>query len=262
MAEIAERYDSRASRMGDQPGIDLLYVVTGTEDEAEVRALATNRSPMFYEDLERVQLLTDPQGGGVWYVTVRYALIEHPGDYDFDTSGGSHRLTTSLDTVARVARPGYVAPDYQGAINVQDGRVEGADATVPMFVWSDTRSIHPLNMTPEYRNTLFHLTGRVNDKPLAGAGFAKGEVLFLGASGQRRGRERWSVTFKFAASPNVVGVPIGNSGLLVTKEGWQHLWVRFEDDVFSDRLIKVPVAYYVEQIYQYGDFDELGIEVV
>lgn len=257
MAKIAERYDSRASRMGDQPSIDLRYVVTETENEAEVRALTVMKSPPFYEDLERVSVSCDPQGGGIWYTTVRYALIEDESEYEFDTSGGSQRMSCSLATVERKAVPGHVAPDYSGAINVRDGRVEGADATVPQFLWSTTRSIHPMNMTQAYKMELFQLTGKVCDKPFAG--FAKGEVLFLGASGQRRGKERWSVAYKFASSPNVVNVPIGNSGLMVSKEGWQHLWVRFEDDVNSDRLVKVPVGFYVEQIYEYGDFTRLGI---
>lgn len=33
--------------------------------------------------------------------------------------------------------------------------------------------------------------------------FAAGEVLFLGASGSKRGEEEWEITYRFAASPNV-----------------------------------------------------------
>jgi hypothetical protein len=54
-------------------------------------------------------------------------------------------------------------------------------------------------------------------------------------------------------------MPVGTGGLVVSKEGWQHLWVRFEDDIHSNRLVKVPVAYYVEQVYHYGNLSSLGI---
>ena len=84
--------------------------------------------------------------------------------------------------------------------------------------------------------------------------------MFLGASGAKRGFEDWEITFRFAASPNVAGLSLGNiSG--INKEGWQYLWVRFADDEdgSSSTLIKKPVAAYVERVYEYGDFSGLGI---
>ena len=46
-----------------------------------------------------------------------------------------------------------------------------------------------------------------------------------------------------------------------SKEGWQYLWVRYrdKDDQAAKELIKDPIAAYVEQVYQYGDFSGLGI---
>ena len=45
------------------------------------------------------------------------------------------------------------------------------------------------------------------------------------------------------------------------KEGWHYLWVRYEDekDEAAKVLTRRPVAAYVEQVYQYGDFGLLGI---
>jgi len=88
-------------------------------------------------------------------------------------------------------------------------------------------------------------------------------VLFLGASGSRRGlssSDDWEVTFRFAASPNRWDVTVGAiTG--IRKRGWEYLWVRYEDDEDEDteQLIKRPVAVYVEQVYEYGDFRRLGI---
>jgi len=256
-ATIAERFDSRPSTSGDSPGIDLLYVVRNTENEAEVRSLVAATTPASYEDLDLTSISTEPQGGGVWYATARYSLVDNAGDYEFDTSGGTQRLATSLATLQRVALPGYSAPDYQGAINVAEDRVEGVDITVPVFNFSESKSIAAANVTTPFKYNLFQLTGRVNNGTFKG--FAKGEVLFLGATGTKRGRERWAITYKFAASPNVINQPLGSGGLSVTKEGWEHLWVRFEEEIHSHRLIKIPVAYYIERVYPYGNLADLGI---
>ena len=260
-AWIAERYDSRPSSEGDDNRADLIYVVRGTDDESEVRSLVKANAPENYFDLSLVQIDTEPQGGELWYATARYQLIEFPSDYEFDTSGGTQRISTSLATLQRLSVPGYVAPNYQGAIGVTEDRVEGVDITVPVFNFSETKYLDALTVTPAFKYNLFILTGKVNGAPFKG--YAKGELLFLGATGSKRGRERWAITYKFAASPNVVNQPIGDGGLLVSKEGWQYLWVRFVDDEdpTAKTLIKRPVAAYVEQVYPYGDFSTLGIGV-
>ena len=115
-------------------------------------------------------------------------------------------------------------------------------------------------MTGGYKLALFNLTGKVNASGFKG--FAKGEVLFLGASGSKRGLDDWEITFRFAASPNVAGLSLGSIGG-IAKEGWQYLWVRFidDEDPTAKALIKRPVAAYVEQVYPYGNFANLGIGV-
>ncbi|MBC7077795.1 MAG: hypothetical protein H5T92_05745 [Synergistales bacterium] len=85
-------------------------------------------------------------------------------------------------------------------------------------------------------------------------------MLFLGASGSKRGEEDWEITFRFAASPNATGLTVGEiTG--IAKKGWEYLWVRYADDVDDDAkvLVKRPIAVYVEQVYQYGDFSQLEI---
>jgi len=104
----------------------------------------------------------------------------------------------------------------------------------------------------------FSLTGKVNDA--AFKGLAAGECLFLGASGSKRGEEDWEITFRFAASLNRTGISVGSiTG--IAKKGWEYLWVRYADveDAGSNTLVKQPVAAYVEQVYEYGNFAALGI---
>ncbi|MCX7670052.1 MAG: hypothetical protein N2439_08265, partial [Anaerolineae bacterium] len=52
MPTILERFDSREATAGvDSPSVDLYYVVTGTEDDAEVHALVEATVPAFYGGL-------------------------------------------------------------------------------------------------------------------------------------------------------------------------------------------------------------------
>ena len=100
------------------------------------------------------------------------------------------------------------------------------------------------------------LTGKVNGATFKG--FAVGEVLFLGASGSQRGNDDWEITFRFAASPNRWNLAVGYiSG--IRKRGWEYLWVRYADAEDEGVLVKRPVAAYVEQVYEYGDFRQLAI---
>jgi hypothetical protein len=91
-------------------------------------------------------------------------------------------------------------------------------------------------------------------------GFAAGEVLFLGASGSKRGEEDWEITFRFAASPNRANFQVGPI-TVASKKGWKYLWVRYADaeDATAKVLVKRSVAAYVEKVYPEGNFAGLGI---
>jgi len=217
---------------------------------------------VYYDGLVRQSLSIERIAEDVWEGTVRYGPRQPPqmGDssYQFETGGGTQHITHSIQTVGRYAPPGKTAPDFQGAIGVTHDNVEGVDITVPVYNFSETHYIAVELVTNSYKATLFYLTGKVNNAPFRG--FATGEVLFLGASGSQRGQEDWEITFKFAASPNVQNMTIGDiTG--INKKGWEYLWVRYADDVDANAnaLIKKPIAAYVEQVYQYADFSLLGI---
>ncbi len=87
-----------------------------------------------------------------------------------------------------------------------------------------------------------------------------GEVLFLGASGSKRGSDDWEITFRFAASPNKTGLTVGDI-VNINKKGWEYMWVRYADaeDAVAKAIVKKPVAVYVEKVYEDGDFSGLGI---
>ena len=97
------------------------------------------------------------------------------------------------------ARPGTIAGNFMGAIGVSGDGVDGADITVPVYNFSEVHYKSRSFVDDSYKSTLFELTGTVNSRKFRM--FATGEVLFLGASGTKRGGDDWELTYRFAASP-------------------------------------------------------------
>lgn len=277
MPIIVEKNESRGATVGpDSPSVDLHYAVMGTEDDAAVRAVVEATIPAMYAGLVFQNYRIDHKGGGIWDVSVRYGRDDTQADeadpssqpaqpndplgpsYTFETSGGTQHITQSIQTVAKHAKPGMIPPDFKGAIGVNNDSVEGTDITVPVFRFSETYSIPAALVTHEYKLTIFELTGKVNDA--AFKGFEAGEVLFLGASGSRRGAEKWEITFSFAASRNAVGLQVG-AIQNINKEGWEYLWVRYGDVEDQKVLVKQPESVYIERVYESGNFADLGIGV-
>ena len=259
---VHEKWESRETTMGESPSVDLIYIVRGTDSDLAAKTALAAASPVLYHGLVRQSMHLERIAENIWEGSVRYGKFEPPetGDssYQFDTGGGTQHITQSLQTVARYAPPGKTAPDFQGAIGVTHDNVEGVDITVPVYNFSELHYIASSLVTGAYKATLFYLTGRVNNAPFRG--FAAGEVLFLGASGSKRGQEDWEISFKFAASPNMTGLTIGDiTG--IAKKGWEYLWVRYADaeDAAAKALVKRPAAVYVEKVYLDGDFSLLGI---
>lgn len=246
---------------------EVLYLVRGTQDPTEARTelLAQTDSALaglVREDAE----VEEVDGRDAWLALVRYKRPDTSSpppeaggsSFAFDTGGGTQHVTQSLQTIASYAPPGATAPSFQGAIGATRDSVEGVDITVPVYTFSETHAIDPAAVTDAYKGTLFALTGRTNNALFRG--FAAGECLFLGAAGSQRGDEAWEVTYRFAASPNKTGLAVGSiTG--IAKKGWEYLWVLYEDaeDLAAQRLVKKPLAAYVERVYESGDFSLLGI---
>jgi hypothetical protein len=271
-ATVAEKF---ASRAGDNSSIDLLYVVSGTDDDVAARSALASGAPATYSGLVRddESVHVEPVGSGVWDGKVRYIKPSYQapatGDasFSFDTTGGSQHITQSKQTIQKYAPSGQTAPDFGGAIGVTHDSVEGVDITVPVFSFSVTRYVSTANMNQAFIETLYALTGKTNSASwtvnIDGVTmtFAAGEALFLGAGGSKRKSEQdWELGFRFAASPNATGLTIGGiTG--ISKKGWEYLWVRYADseDTSAKAIVKKPVAVYVEKVYDEGDFTGLGL---
>lgn len=256
MATISEHYTSRQFTLARQSERELEYDVRGTDDETAVQTLLLATAPSTYLGLELESISAEPLGNGNWKARARYVRI-NDDEYTFDTGGATQHITQSIQTQNAYAASG-TPPDFQGAIGVTDDRVEGCDIPAPKYEFSETHSFADATVTSSYKLTLAGLTGKVNNATFRG--FAAGECLFLGASGSKRGDEKWTITFRFACSPNMTGLSIGSiTG--IDKLGWDYLWVRYASfaDGTAKALVQRPVAVYVEQVLYPGDFTGLLI---
>ena len=274
-ARVEEAYSERdqtVNAKGEVTEIEIPYLVFGAEDEdaalsaARSKAASHSISGMVLDSLEVTERINDD----TWKVKAVYEAEdgETPDNPDtddetssfaFDTGGGTMHRNQSLKTVAKVPND---APDFNGAIEVDnEGNVNGVDVTMPVLNFTETHTMAGSRVTTSYKKSVAALTGTVNRSSFRG--FAAGEVLFLGASGQKRSKKAsapWEITFRFAVSPNQSSLSVGKLKVS-NKKGWDYLWVRYADKVSDNRknVIKEPVAAYVEQVYPEGDFGNLGL---
>ena len=253
------------------------YLVQGTDSEADALAAVLAAAPASYvftvdgvtvtlpRQAPELEPLHVTSGDGMWQARVDYRPEnrstppqEDESSFSFDTTGGTQKVTQSLQTIGSYPAG---APDFKGAIGFDGEKVEGCDITVPVYKFSETHFKGAAFVNGPYKAAVMALTGQVNSAGFRG--FAAGEVLFLGASGARRGRsssDLWELSFHFAVSKNRASFDVG--GITVAaKAGWEYLWVLYEDavDPGAKARIRRPRAVYVEKVYETGDFAGLGI---
>lgn len=264
---VEELFQSRNQVASDKPSAEVFYLVRGVSDEPAVISSVAGATPTTYAGMPRKSIeCSERVNADTWKAVVRYEGVEATeGEeepepvFSFDTGGGTQHITQSIETRAKY---GPEASDLLGgAIGFDGEQITGVDIAVPVYNFSETHFLSPSTVTAVFRMALFRTTGCVNSGGFRG--FAAGEVLFLGASGSRRGTgpdDDWEITYKFAASPNREGISVGGIGG-ISKQGWDYMWVQYAPDVDDGKkiLIKKPVAVYVEKVYPAASFADLGI---
>lgn len=264
---VAERNESPRVTSGDNPGVEHLYWIRGTDDRDTARTALLTEAPSTSDGYPLLSNTLEYLGGELWDATVAYGprdgTTQETGSstYTFETGGGTQHITQSLETLSSVGIPDYTPPETQQAIGVNGDSIEGVDIIAPVFNFSETHYIADASVTTAYKLALYALTGKVNSASFRG--FAAREVLFRGASGSKRvapgGATDWEITFHFSAAPSNASLAI-SPDLTVDKEGgWDYVWVMYKDTASPMGVQKTPVAAYVERVYEEGDFSGLGI---
>ena len=268
-----QKYDLDLNGAIEQPAADLPYLVWGSEDEATIITALVSTFPAVYGGLPYQRYRLKHLGGGVWDATVSYGKAEQrgldpstgggggpggvTGGYNFEVGMTAVTLKQSLKTVSKYGRYGDPAPDFEGCINVTGDEVQGIEIDVPTYTWSEPLYLPNSAITDGYKGNLLTVAAApVNDGVFRG--LAAGEVRFLGVTGSKKGSDEWELTFRFAAQPNRTITTIPNMGP-VNKDGWDYLWIRYADAVDHNVLTRVPLAVYVEKIYERSDFTLLGL---
>jgi hypothetical protein len=251
------------------------YKVFGTADDTVVHAAVNQQISTVgygwqYPGVADAQLWAESYsiaflGDNAWQVTINYEKTgAEPSTPDplkrsrsFDTTGGTKHMTQA-DSERRY---GTNAPDQQKAIGVDANGVNGVDVITPALQWQETYDVPHAYVTSAWIRAVAGITGTTNSAVFRG--FEAGEVLFVGCSGShewddQKGSGPWSLSFKFVASKNVTNETIGSiTG--IEKKGHEYLWVRYEDTVGGNTLLKTPKAVYVNRVYKESNFAGLGI---
>lgn len=227
-------------------------------------------------------------GDQAWQVSINY---EHSGAdggdspskrvRSFDTGGGTQHVTNAIGNAAvsgdygeryykrPVVVPFAPLPDrpQYGAVGVSDNGVDGVDIVSPQLQWTEQYDVPSTYVTSTYIKGVAKITGTTNDA--AFRTFAIGEILFLGCTGSQTwdtdsGNGPWSLSYKFAASPNcgtgltLPAIQIGDIAG-VKKLGWEYMWIRYEAASENSSIVKKPAYVYVDKVYNSSDFSTLGI---
>jgi hypothetical protein len=236
-------------------------------------------------------------GDEAWQLTVQYSGAGADGDdqdplrrsRSFDTTGNTSHITQTplwnqftttviggviTRTPAGDAEKRYpvlgpdAAPVQYGAIGVTGDSVQGVDIVVPALQWTETYDVPSQYVSGNYIRRVSALSGTVNNAVFRG--FRPGEVLFLGGTGsqewdEQKGDSPWNLSFRFVASPNADGttLPPLKVGSIegIEKRGHEYMWIRYEDEVSNNTLLKRPRHVYVNQVYSPANFAALGIGV-
>jgi hypothetical protein len=264
----------------------LRYIVTDSFSESETLAAISLVVPTIWNNLYFLNTEAEEESIGIWRGTANYGVptggsdipsqLLGPGlnpppppppaadealgpEWSFTTSGGTQHITTSIETIQSEVGFGFgTPPDNKRVIGASKTGVEGCDVIRGKLEFTKTVKIPQISLN--YLRTLVDLTACVNEDTFLGI-FLQGEVLYLGADGNFRDNEGWSVVHRFSAAPNKDPVNDSSTNPLdrIAPRGHDFVWCDFEDTESNGRKIPVPSAAYVEQVYYYGDFDKLGI---
>lgn len=267
-----EAYTARDIRQDtEQYTIEATFIVTTDTpgeivDEGTVRTFAINNMPLVLDGIPRQEITAIEFINPDFYrVKLFYRSLEPLDEEDepisegpvdsFDTTGGTETVTYGLQRVAAAGKP---SAELGAAINYDGQNVNGVEITVPRYTFSTTLKLADSLVTEAFRESIYKSTGTTNVIPFQF--FKENEVLFLGAVGTKTVtfddiEDEWEITFNFQGQRGRENI-VFNQGLedeftIATKEGWDYIWVQYEDkeDAGQGKVVKKAVAAYVIKVY-------------
>lgn len=244
-----------------------IYKTAGDTDESNVKAVVLAYVPATVDGIPMLEIENAIETStGRYEVQVRWGLSSRTGGPSltpqggkttrFRTGGNSAVITEAIAQTAYGSDP----PDVGESINVTADGVEGVEIVLPAFEF--VMEVVKLNadVTPTYIGYCRDLTGKTNDASITldGITFGANTLLLTDVTGEQRNDNDWTITFTFKYQPALEDATVGAiTG--IDKAPHDYLWTFYGSAPESNRMIQVPVAVYVAQVYEDADFTVLGI---
>jgi hypothetical protein len=268
---IVERKNSRTHRQINQAEvIDFVWLLKGSNDDRALRDFLQLNMPASFDGRVPGPAVIRPLGPDLWEATATYQPVQvqlpvfEIGDindsFGFDQMAEMDHIDLSLETVHKRNSEGTTAADFGQLINATPNGVHGVDIYFPTYKFQESHELADATVTPAFKANIFNHQATVNSATFKG--FSPGEVIFLGATGAKRGREQWNVTYHFAARKNRTNIVIPGVGGNITipeKKGWHYLWAYYIDEDHASVNIKIkrPKIVFVERVYEETDLNDL-----
>jgi len=272
MVTIEQAYSDTSMALDSGGAFDtakIVYKVFDAADEKEALLAVYNSAGKTFEGLSLDTVEMDERlTGTAWKIVANYKGSSDTPDsaddgeetYSFEIGGGTTRVTQSLDTVSYSSGESESAPDLGHAIEWDGEKANGVDIYVPTFNFHIAKWFNVSQLDTQLQKNIASVAGKVNKNPFRG--FARGEVLFIGAVGQwKKSDTVTEITFHFAVSENKEGYDVGEIRI-AQKFGWWYQWVQLSKkaDEESKSILPQVDAVYLEQVYNEIDFRKLGID--
>ena len=283
MPTIYEKFGSR-DRSADQDGTGstatLEYLIEGTNDDQTAGSLVETTSPLKYYGLKRSTISVTQVGPTRWEGSVDYKDQDEDEDqqkggdhvevgegvWSFDTTGETIHITNSKKgKQEKYAPTGSQAPDLKGVIGAGPDAIEGVDIVSPSLRLTYRTRLPKGVVTAQYIKDVASITGTINDRPFQS--FDTGELLFMGMNGEQSGSSAPELTFHFSAASNWqeerIYDTLDGDATVLKKGGWDYLWLYYivGKETTAKKTVPVPLAVYVDTVYESKNFAELQIGV-
>lgn len=270
---VMETQESRSLRDGyetNQKGIDLEFVawddamsdLSPVDVEDAVLTVCNNApygDPIFGLYRQTIQLR--PLTRSIFMATVAYGAYDKLSiRFGFRSEGGVEHVTNSLATIARYAATGYVSPNFNTAVNVNESGPQGYQRRVKQIAFWVTKYFDPANWTATDWLNLLDLCDTYNladwhtwpAKSVMFDDFEAPEII-LGQTAPV------PVKFYFRAKKAELVEP--GDGISFTKDPWDLVWPDFvpsADNAAKRRAYKLR-SMHREQVNYASDFSLLGL---
>lgn len=270
--------DSAQRTAGNNATISKRYAVTGASNAKEANdaivTFLTNAlgASLSIGALQLDSVSDDEEVEGVYYGTATWKTFARKTPLASPAANGLGAAETEVSfqvgtqpvrvkvpedvTVYKEESTADFTPQLIG--DVGDGEEpDGVDIYEPTLTFAKTKIFLTSELTDTFIRTIASVAGKTNDATFLG--WNAGELLFLGASGSRRGESETEVSYQFQAKQNEESLAFDTiTG--VDKGGWDYLWPRSETRSSTNApMVKTITHICVAQVIKSADFNLLEL---